>query len=144
MKAVAIESSRVTSAARVAEPDVGRCACAGTAAASARVVRDSGRRKKLGIRGSDDGERPGRISPSPSPGDRAQLSRRGHYLFEHPRSPPRSGLRGHASRSMLTRNLAALTILMTLASAPSPTAAQEPDWSSARQETVGHLQAMIR
>jgi acetylornithine deacetylase/succinyl-diaminopimelate desuccinylase-like protein len=45
---------------------------------------------------------------------------------------------------MLTRTLATLAILMTLASIPSPTAAQEPDWSSVRQETVRHLQAMIR
>ena len=33
---------------------------------------------------------------------------------------------------------------MTLASAPSQTHAQEPDWSAARQETLAHLQAMIR
>jgi acetylornithine deacetylase/succinyl-diaminopimelate desuccinylase-like protein len=45
---------------------------------------------------------------------------------------------------MLTRTLATLAILMTLASIPSPTAAQEPDWSLVRQETVRHLQAMIR
>jgi acetylornithine deacetylase/succinyl-diaminopimelate desuccinylase-like protein len=45
---------------------------------------------------------------------------------------------------MHTRTLAALASLMTLASIPSLTAAQEPDWASARQETLGHLQAMIR
>jgi acetylornithine deacetylase/succinyl-diaminopimelate desuccinylase-like protein len=33
---------------------------------------------------------------------------------------------------------------MTLASVPSPTKAQEPDWAAARQETLAHLQAMIR
>ena len=33
---------------------------------------------------------------------------------------------------------------MTLASIPSPTNAQEPDWTAARQETLAHLQAMIR
>ena len=45
---------------------------------------------------------------------------------------------------MLTRTLAALACLMSLASIPSPSAAQEPDWASARQETLAHLQAMIR
>jgi acetylornithine deacetylase/succinyl-diaminopimelate desuccinylase-like protein len=45
---------------------------------------------------------------------------------------------------MLIRTLVALACLMTLASVPSPTAAQEPDWSSACQETLQHLQAMIR
>jgi len=33
---------------------------------------------------------------------------------------------------------------MTLASIPTPTNAQEPDWTAARQETLAHLQAMIR
>jgi acetylornithine deacetylase/succinyl-diaminopimelate desuccinylase-like protein len=45
---------------------------------------------------------------------------------------------------MRIRSLAALACLMTLASAPSTTTAQEPDWASARQETLHHLQAMIR
>jgi len=46
---------------------------------------------------------------------------------------------------MHTRTLAALLAsLMTLASIPSPTNAQEPDWTAARQETLAHLQAMIR
>jgi acetylornithine deacetylase/succinyl-diaminopimelate desuccinylase-like protein len=45
---------------------------------------------------------------------------------------------------MHTRTFAALASLMTLASVPSPTIAQEPDWNAARQETVAHLQAMIR
>jgi acetylornithine deacetylase/succinyl-diaminopimelate desuccinylase-like protein len=43
---------------------------------------------------------------------------------------------------MPTRPLAALVLLMTFAS--SPIAAQEPDWIAARQETLAHLQAMIR
>jgi len=34
--------------------------------------------------------------------------------------------------------------LMTLATAPTIAAAQEPDWGAARQETLEHLQAMIR
>lgn len=34
--------------------------------------------------------------------------------------------------------------LMTLASDPASIAAQEPDWGAARQETIAHLQAMIR
>ena len=33
---------------------------------------------------------------------------------------------------------------MSLASVPASIAAQEPDWGSARQETIAHLQAMIR
>jgi acetylornithine deacetylase/succinyl-diaminopimelate desuccinylase-like protein len=45
---------------------------------------------------------------------------------------------------MHIRTLAALACLMSLASVSSPIAAQEPDWSSARQETLQHLQAMIR
>ncbi|HKH94818.1 MAG TPA: M20/M25/M40 family metallo-hydrolase [Gemmatimonadaceae bacterium] len=45
---------------------------------------------------------------------------------------------------MHTRTLAALASLMTLASIPTPTNAQEPDWTAARQETLAHLQAMIR
>jgi acetylornithine deacetylase/succinyl-diaminopimelate desuccinylase-like protein len=45
---------------------------------------------------------------------------------------------------MHTRTRAALACLMSLASISSPTAAQEPDWASVRQETVAHLQAMIR
>src|SRR4051812_45838690 len=36
----------------------------------------------------------------------------------------------------------ALAVLMTLAI--EPLAAQEPDWNAARQETLGHLQTMIR
>jgi len=39
---------------------------------------------------------------------------------------------------------AAAATLMTLASAPTIAAAQEPDWGAARQETLEHLQAMIR
>ena len=45
---------------------------------------------------------------------------------------------------MRFRTLLVSVILMSLASAPMSTAAQEPDWGSARQETVAHLQAMIR
>ena len=60
------------------------------------------------------------------------------------RRPPRRLARGYADRSMHTRTLAALASLMSLASVPSTITAQEPDWSSARQETVAHLQAMIR
>ena len=45
---------------------------------------------------------------------------------------------------MHTRTLAALACLMTLASVPSSANAQEPDWVAARQETLTHLQAMIR
>ena len=45
---------------------------------------------------------------------------------------------------MHIRTLATLACLMSLASVPSSTAAQEPDWTSARQETLQHLQAMIR
>jgi len=46
---------------------------------------------------------------------------------------------------MLIRPLAALACLMTLASSPSSiAAAQEPDWGTARRETLTHLQAMIR
>jgi acetylornithine deacetylase/succinyl-diaminopimelate desuccinylase-like protein len=45
---------------------------------------------------------------------------------------------------MHTRTLVALASLMTLASVPSPSAAQEPDWSSVHRETLAHLQAMIR
>ena len=46
---------------------------------------------------------------------------------------------------MRIRTFVALASLMTLASAPSSTSiAQEPDWAAARQETIAHLQAMIR
>jgi acetylornithine deacetylase/succinyl-diaminopimelate desuccinylase-like protein len=43
---------------------------------------------------------------------------------------------------MPIRSLVALVLLMTLAT--TPLAAQEPDWTAARQETLAHLQAMIR
>jgi acetylornithine deacetylase/succinyl-diaminopimelate desuccinylase-like protein len=46
---------------------------------------------------------------------------------------------------MRLRPFATAAALMTLASAPlSSTAAQGPDWAAARQETLEHLQAMIR
>jgi acetylornithine deacetylase/succinyl-diaminopimelate desuccinylase-like protein len=45
---------------------------------------------------------------------------------------------------MRFRSLLVPVVLMTLASIPSPTTAQEPDWAAARQETVAHLQALIR
>jgi acetylornithine deacetylase/succinyl-diaminopimelate desuccinylase-like protein len=43
---------------------------------------------------------------------------------------------------MPIRSLVALVLLMTLVT--TPLAAQEPDWTAARQETLAHLQAMIR
>ena len=45
---------------------------------------------------------------------------------------------------MRMRYLLVPAALMTLASDPASIAAQEPDWGAARQETIAHLQAMIR
>src|SRR5512138_444704 len=45
---------------------------------------------------------------------------------------------------MRFRSLLFAVIPMSLASAPPSIAAQEPDWRSAQQETIAHLQAMIR
>ncbi|HEX7980333.1 MAG TPA: hypothetical protein VF461_17135, partial [Gemmatimonadaceae bacterium] len=45
---------------------------------------------------------------------------------------------------MRLHSILAAAILMTLASAPSIAAGQEPDWGAARKETLEHLQAMIR
>ena len=56
----------------------------------------------------------------------------------------RDPCRGPDPRPMRFRSLLVPVVLMTLASVPSPTTAQEPDWAAARQETVAHLQAMIR
>jgi acetylornithine deacetylase/succinyl-diaminopimelate desuccinylase-like protein len=44
---------------------------------------------------------------------------------------------------MLLRRIRTTILLMTLAISPSASA-QEPDWSAAATETLGHLQAMIR
>ena len=45
---------------------------------------------------------------------------------------------------MHPRLLLVPAVLMTLASAPSPTTAQEPDWGAVHRETIAHLQTMIR
>src|SRR3954447_16212391 len=45
---------------------------------------------------------------------------------------------------MRLHSFVAAAALMTLASAPSIAAAQEPNWNAARTETLEHLQAMIR
>src|SRR3982751_1908672 len=45
---------------------------------------------------------------------------------------------------MRLHSFVAAAALMTLASAPSIAAAQEPDWNAARTETLEHLRAMIR
>jgi hypothetical protein len=45
---------------------------------------------------------------------------------------------------MRFRSLLVPVVLMTLASIPSPTTAQEPDWAAAARRPLAHLQAMIR
>src|SRR5688572_24344970 len=45
---------------------------------------------------------------------------------------------------MRFRSLLVPVVLMTLASVAPPITAQEPDWAAAREETIAHLQAMIR
>jgi acetylornithine deacetylase/succinyl-diaminopimelate desuccinylase-like protein len=42
------------------------------------------------------------------------------------------------------RSLLPALFTITMSLAPAPLAAQEPDWDAARQETVRHLQALIR